>query len=100
MPQGSPKKIQVDLLLADLALQLGDLPLGRRQLVGAVRPRPRRRRRLIPTRPAPPAQRLDAARPVLLQPMVQAPKLDVQRLRHFPGARSANDTLNRRSLQL
>src|SRR5437764_943750 len=27
MPQGSPKKIEVDLLLADLALQLGDPPL-------------------------------------------------------------------------
>jgi len=33
MPQGSPKKIEVDLLLADLALQLGNPPLRPRQLV-------------------------------------------------------------------
>jgi hypothetical protein len=32
-PQGSPKKIKVDLLLANLALEVGDLPTGRGQLV-------------------------------------------------------------------
>ena len=39
MPQGSPKKIEVDLLLADLALELGDLPPRRRALIRRVLPR-------------------------------------------------------------
>jgi hypothetical protein len=34
MPQGSLKKIEVDLLLADLALQFGDAPAGEIKLVG------------------------------------------------------------------
>ena len=38
MLQGSPKKIQIDLLLADLALQLGDPPLRPRRLVVARLP--------------------------------------------------------------
>ena len=33
MPQGSLKKIELDLLPADLPLQLGDPPLGLRQFV-------------------------------------------------------------------
>jgi hypothetical protein len=46
MPQGSPKKIEVDLLLADLALQLGDPPSRPRQLALA-----RRRHRPLRGRP-------------------------------------------------
>jgi hypothetical protein len=36
LPQGSPKKIEFNLLLADLAFQFGDLPLGRRHHARSV----------------------------------------------------------------
>jgi hypothetical protein len=41
MPQGLPKKIEISLLLADLALQLGDPPVRRRGLVPFLRQQPR-----------------------------------------------------------
>ena len=56
MPQGSPKKIQINLLLADLALQVGDPPLRTRQrvlarLAGSLR---RHRRRALAWSAPPP----------------------------------------------
>jgi hypothetical protein len=67
LPQGLPKKIEFDLLLADLALQLGNAPPGRRKrFARPVRRRldHRRRRRAAcrPRRPAAPAQGLRTTR--------------------------------------
>src|SRR6185295_9663410 len=73
LPQGLPKKIQFDLLLADLALELGDL-LARRI---------RRRDGRLPRRashntcrrrfrwPAPTAQRLRSARSEPIAPDIE-----------------------------
>jgi hypothetical protein len=44
MPQGLPKKIEFQLLLADLALQLSDAPAGEIKLVGWHLERPARSR--------------------------------------------------------
>ena len=87
MPQGSPKKIQIDLLLADLALQRGDPPLRPRQLVLArlarLTCRRARHRRCSLTRAAQPAQRRRSTLANLVPPRIQkpAPKLQSPRNR-------------------
>jgi hypothetical protein len=92
MPQGSPKKIQIDLLLADLALQLGDPPLRPRQLVLArLTCRRGRHRRCSLARAAQPAQHRRPTLANLVPPRIQkpAPKLQIPRNR--------GDTLPRRA---
>src|SRR5438270_9640482 len=80
MPQGSPKKIQIDLLLADLTLQLGDPPLRTRQLVLARLPcRPLDRHRRCPlARSSPSTQRRRPTLSNLVPPRIQKPAPQLQ----------------------
>src|SRR5437588_11443203 len=82
MPQGSPKKIQIDLLLADLTLQLGDPPLRTRQLVLARLPcRPLARHRRCPlARSSPSTQRRRPTLSNLVPPPIPKPAPQ----RHIP----------------
>src|SRR5882672_3951926 len=83
MPQGSPKKIEVDLLLTDLALQLGDLAARRLRLIRLALPGPRpRAQRLRLARPAGAAHRLRSALLVLAVPLVQPPAVHPDRPGH------------------
>jgi hypothetical protein len=84
MPQGSPKKIEVDLLLADLALELGDVAPKRGALLRGVLPGSRSRAlrfRLVWS--ASPAKPFRAAFSILVVPLVQPPTLraDIARYR-------------------
>jgi hypothetical protein len=66
LPQGLPKKIQFQLLLADLALKLGH-PRTRRLII-PHRLRPGRRRRALHGRPARPPSAPQHTFPPKLQP--------------------------------
>ena len=81
MPQGLLKKIEVGLLLADLALELRDPTPRRRSL---IEDRTAQRRAVQPAlaRPARPAQRLQPALPNLLLPFVQTTTVDPKIRRH------------------
>src|SRR5438477_3430817 len=84
MPQGLPKKIQVDLLLTDLALQLGDPPLA------LARRRDRRgpRRHSPLARSSPLAQRRRPTGTNLVPPCIQKPAAQLQIARNLSDARS------------
>jgi hypothetical protein len=69
MSQGLPKKIEVALLLADLALELGD-PTPRRRPIIEKRAPQRRAVQPALARSARPAQRLQPALPNLLLPLI------------------------------
>jgi hypothetical protein len=69
MPQGLPKKIEVSLLLADLALELGDPPPRRRALMQERTPKRTAIQRSL-ARTARPSQRLKPTLPGLLLPFV------------------------------
>jgi hypothetical protein len=93
MPQGLPKKIEVALLLADLALELRDPTPRRRSL---IEDRAAQRRAVQPAlaRPARPAQRLQPTLPNLLLPFVQTTTVDLQiprNRRHLLASRNATD---------
>jgi len=77
MPQGSAKKIEVNLLLADLALQLGDPPPSRDALIRRFLPRQRSSpQRLRLARSARLPKTVQPSLPVLAVPPVQAAALD------------------------
>jgi hypothetical protein len=99
MPQGSPKKIQVDLLLADLALQLGDPPLRPRQLALARRDRRARHRRCPLARSSPLAQRRRPTRTNLVPPCIQKPAAQLQIPRNLSDAFPGRHTRQRGPLQ-
>src|SRR5215208_3471241 len=83
MPQGFAKKIEIDLLLANLALQLGDLPACRRKLVRRLIPRARSRPQYL--RLARATDRPQAFRPsllVLAAPVVQPLAISPDRAGH------------------
>src|SRR5262245_61241033 len=96
MLQGSPKKIEVDLLLSDLALQLRYPALRRRQLVLPRLPAPRRRLAWA----AHTTQRCRAALPVLVAPLVQSLAIDLQIPRNPRHALARRYARNRTPLQL
>jgi hypothetical protein len=100
MPQGSPKKIEVDLLLADLALQLGDPPLRPRQLALARR-RDRRGcyRHSSLSRSSPLAQRRRPSRTNLVPPCIQKPAPQLQIARNLSDAFPGSHTRQRGPLQ-
>jgi hypothetical protein len=66
LPQGSPKKIQFHLLLADLALQVADAPTRRREIL--VRLKVENPEALARTTGRP--QRLRSPSPEMLAPLV------------------------------
>jgi hypothetical protein len=93
MPQGLPKKIEVALLFADLALELRDPTPRRRSIIENRAPQ---RRAVQPTlaRSARPPQRLQTALPNLLLPFVQTTTVDLQiprNRRHLLASRNATD---------
>jgi hypothetical protein len=81
MSQGLPKKIEVALLFADLALELRDPTPRRRSIIENRAPQ---RRAVQPTlaRSARPPQRLQTALPNLLLPFVQTTTVDPKSRRH------------------
>src|SRR5262249_12463163 len=98
MPQGFAKKIEINLLLADLALQLGDLPARRRHLVHSVFPAASPGTQALSLAcPAPPAPRLPPPFLVPAPPLVQSIAVPPDRPRHrrnrlptrYPGNRRA-----------
>src|SRR5437868_9773998 len=101
MPQGSPKKIQIDLLLADLTLQLGDPPLRTRQLVLARLPcRPLDRHRRCPlARSSPSTQRRRPTLSNLVPPRIQKPAPQLQIPRYLGDALPGRQARHRGLLQ-
>jgi hypothetical protein len=69
MPQGLPKKIEVGLLLPDLALELSDPTARRRSFIEDRAPQRRPFQRPF-ARPTDAAQRFQTALPNLLLPLV------------------------------
>jgi hypothetical protein len=91
MPQGLPKKIQVGLLLPDLALELGDPTPCRCSLIEDRTPQRRTIQRPL-ARPTGPPQRLQPALADLLLPLVYPlavdPKIRRNRRRRLTGGYS------------
>jgi hypothetical protein len=84
LPQGCAKKIELQLLLADLALQPTDALARRRKVVRALKIE----RPMTLTRPARRPQRILSARSVTLAPLVNVParhpKMTRERLYALP----------------
>jgi len=78
MPQGLPKKIEVGLLLPDLALELGDPASCRRPLIEERTPQRWPIQRSL-ARPAGPPQRFQSTLPNLLLPFVQPLAIEPKR---------------------
>jgi len=99
MPQGLPKKIEVGLLLPDLALELGD-PTSR--CSSLIENRTAQRRTVQPTlaRTARPTQRLKPAPPNPLLPFVQPLAVELQIGSHSRYRLTTGYTLHRSSLGL
>src|SRR5262245_42088431 len=99
MPQGFAKKIEINLLFADLALQLGDLPARRRHLVHPVFPGASPgTQALCLAWPADPAHRLRPTFLVLATPLIQAIAVHPDRPRDRRNRLPARDPGNRRAL--
>src|SRR5882757_9633486 len=99
MPQGLPKKIEVALLLADLALQLGDA-LPRCQTVVEQRAAQRRTIQLAAPRPAGATQRLQPTAPRNLLPLVHPPPVDPKICRHSRHCLASRHPAHRRPFNL
>jgi hypothetical protein len=99
MPQGLPKKIEVALLLPDLALKLGDPPPCR---LSVIEQRTAQRRPVQPAAPRPtrPTQRFQPAPPSLLLPLIQPAAIDLQIPRNLRHRLAGRNTTDGRSLQL
>src|SRR5690349_11960412 len=99
MPQGLPKKIEVGLLLPDLAFQLGDPPPRRRSLMEERAPQRQPLQRPL-ARPTATAQRFQPAPANLLLPLVQPTTVDLEFRRHSRYLFPRRNTAHRSSLQL
>src|SRR5260370_14505983 len=99
MPQGLPKKIEVALLLADLALELGDPTPRRRSFIeeGAGHPRWVQGALARPTRPAQPPH---PTLPHQVLPLVQTPAIDLQIRRHLRHSLAGRHPAHRGPLEL
>src|SRR5215208_7329985 len=97
MPQGLPKKIEISLLLPDLALELGDPPPRRRSLVEDRAPQRRFFQRPF-ARPTGTTQRFQAALPHLLLPFVQPLPVDLQLRGHSRGRLAGRQPSDRSAL--
>jgi hypothetical protein len=96
LPQGLPKKIEFNLLLADLAFQLADvLARGRKILAWRKVGRPKALAR--PTRRP---QRLRSAPPKMPAPLVQMPARNPKLPGECSGALPGYQPLGRRELEL
>jgi hypothetical protein len=99
MPQGLPKKIEVGLLLADLALQLGN-PLSRRRSVIEQGTAQRRSIQSAPPRPPGPAQRFQPTASSLLLPLIYSSAVDPQSRRHIGHRLAGRHPIYRSPLNL
>jgi hypothetical protein len=99
MPQGLPKKIEVGLLLADLALELRD-PTPRRRSLIEERTLQRRAGQAALARTAWTAQRFQPALPNLLLPLVYTAPVDLESGGYCRHIFPRRDTAHCRSLQL
>src|SRR5450432_1332830 len=103
MPQGLPEKIQVQLLLADLPLQLGDLPPRLRQVIGLRRyaARPLHLQRLgLGRPPGLGSKRLRASLPEGVTPAIDDRSLDRQLKRQRRAALAGPQPLDHLQLEL
>jgi hypothetical protein len=98
MPQGLPKKIQVALLLADLALELRD-PTPRRGSLSEQRTPQGRPVQGVLARPPWTAQRFQSALSNLLLPLVYTATVDLKVACHGRYIFPSRNSLDRSSLQ-
>src|ERR1044072_2255887 len=99
MPQGLPKKIEVALLLPDLALELGDPPPRRRPLIEDRAPQRQPLQRPL-ARPTATSQRFQSSLANLLLPLVQPTPVDLQIRRHRRYLFASRNPANCPALQL
>src|SRR5262245_31575268 len=97
MPQGLPKKIEVGLLLPDLALELGDPTPRRRSFIEECAPQRRPVQRPFAWTSGA-AQRFQPALPYLLLPVVEPAPVHLQIRCHIRGSLAGRQTGNRSSL--
>src|SRR5262245_50427558 len=99
MPQGLPKKIEVGLLLPDLALELGNPP-PRRLSLSLQRATQRRSIQRTASRPAWPTQRFQPTAPRYLLPFVYPPPIDPNSRCHIRHRLPSRHPAHRRPLDL